>query len=149
MTAPAGVTAHQRARRVAQSSPTNCCISSLLSDADVAEAFDRFWRRPCFMTFLVANAALHRRVDAEHVAHGLAQRLIAVEHDEHALLDIQPALDEVRQHVVATVAFSVEPSRSPSGCLTPSVSMPSATQQRPLSSIPSSISACAVDKRRR
>jgi hypothetical protein len=34
--------------------------------------------------------------------------------------------------VVATVAFSVEPSHSPSGCLTPSVSIPSATtQQRP------------------
>ena len=43
--------------------------------------------------------------------------------------------------MVATVAFSVEPSQSPSGCLTPSVSIPSATtQQRPLSSIPSSIS---------
>ena len=47
------------------------------------------------MTFLVANAALHRRVDAEHVADGLAQRLGAVEHDEHALLDIQAAVHEV------------------------------------------------------
>src|SRR3954451_7492988 len=35
--------------------------------------------------------------------------------------------------VVATVAFSVDPSHSPSGCLTPSVSIPNATtQQRPL-----------------
>jgi len=49
------------------------------------------------MTFLVANAALHRRVDAEHVTHRLAQRLGAVDHDQHALLDIEAALDQVRQ----------------------------------------------------
>ena len=93
------------------------------------------------VALLVADAALDRRVDAEDVADGLAQRLGAVEDDEHALLDVQAALDEVREQRVATVAFSVEPSHSPSGCLTPSVSIPSATtQQRPLSSIPSSIS---------
>ena len=41
-----------------------------------------------------------------------------------------------------TVLFSVEPSHSPSGTLIPSVVIPSATtQQRPFSSIPSSISA--------
>jgi hypothetical protein len=41
-----------------------------------------------------------------------------------------------------TVLFSVEPSQSPSGILTPSVLTPSArTQQRPFSSIPSSINA--------
>ncbi len=49
------------------------------------------------MTFLVADAALHRRVDAEHVADRLAQRLAAVEHDEHALLDVQASLDQVRE----------------------------------------------------
>jgi hypothetical protein len=49
------------------------------------------------MTFLVAHAALHRRVDAEHHADGLAERLGAVEHAEHALLNVQAALDEVRQ----------------------------------------------------
>jgi hypothetical protein len=49
------------------------------------------------MTFLVANAALHRRVGPEHVADGLAQRLGAVEHDQHALPHIEAALDEVRE----------------------------------------------------
>jgi len=38
---------------------------------------------------------LHRRVHAEHVADRLAERLRAVEHAEHALLDIERALDEV------------------------------------------------------
>jgi hypothetical protein len=47
------------------------------------------------MTFLVPMTALHRRVGAEHVPDGLAQRLGAVDHDEHALLDIQAALDQV------------------------------------------------------
>ena len=49
------------------------------------------------VALLVADAALHRRVDAEHVADGLAQRLGAVDDDQHALLDIQAALDEVGQ----------------------------------------------------
>ena len=41
-----------------------------------------------------------------------------------------------------TVLFSVDPSQSPSGTLIPSVVTPSATtQQRPFSSIPSSIKA--------
>src|SRR3954453_14756386 len=93
------------------------------------------------MTFLVAHAALDRGVDAEHVADGLPERLGTVADDQYALLDVKAALDEVASSVVETVAFSVEPSHSPSGCLTPSVSMPNATtQQRPLSSIPSSIS---------
>jgi hypothetical protein len=53
----------------------------------------------------------------------------------------RPHSTRLASRVVATVAFLVEPSQSPSGCLTPSVSIPSATtQQRPLSSIPSSIS---------
>src|SRR4051812_13911297 len=53
----------------------------------------------------------------------------------------RPRSTRLASSVVATVAFSVEPSHSPSGCLTPSVWIPNATtQQRPLSSIPSSIS---------
>jgi hypothetical protein len=36
-------------------------------------------------------------VDAEHVADGLPERLGAVDDDEHALLDIEAALDEVGQ----------------------------------------------------
>ena len=49
------------------------------------------------VSLLVADAALDRRVDAEHVADGLAERLGAVDDDQHALLDIQAALDEVGQ----------------------------------------------------
>src|SRR4051812_32974420 len=55
-----------------------------------------------------------------------------------------PRSTRFASRVVATVAFWVEPSQSPSGCLVPSVSIPSATtQQRPLSSIPSSISTAS------
>jgi hypothetical protein len=46
------------------------------------------------MTFLVPDTALHGD-RAEHVAHGLAQRLAAVEHTEHALLDIEAAIDQI------------------------------------------------------
>ena len=46
------------------------------------------------MTFLVADAALHRH-GPEHVGHGGPERLAAVEHDEHALLAVQAAVDEV------------------------------------------------------
>ena len=44
--------------------------------------------------FLVAHAALHRH-GPEHLGDGGPQRLGSVEHDEHALLDIQPAVHEV------------------------------------------------------
>jgi len=43
----------------------------------------------------VADAPLHRGAHAEHVTDSLVQRLGAVEHAEHALLDIQAALNEV------------------------------------------------------
>jgi hypothetical protein len=46
------------------------------------------------MTFLVPDAALNRH-GTEHVAHRLAQRLAAVQDTEHALLDIQAAVDEI------------------------------------------------------
>jgi hypothetical protein len=49
------------------------------------------------MTFLVAHAALDRRVGAEDVADGLAQRLGAVDDHEHALLDVKAALDQIRE----------------------------------------------------
>src|SRR3954469_23797662 len=96
ITAPAGDMAHHRARLVAQSIPTNCSIKALLSDGNVLEAAPGRGRHR-FMTFLVTDAALHRRMDAEHVPDGLAQRLGAIDDHEHALLDIQAALDEVRE----------------------------------------------------
>ena len=46
---------------------------------------------------------------------------------EHALLDIQAAVDESASSSVVTRLFSVEPSHSPSGIFTPSVVIPSAT----------------------
>ena len=44
---------------------------------------------------IVTNIALDGRVGTEHVTDGLAQRLGAVEDAEHALTDIQAAVDEV------------------------------------------------------
>jgi hypothetical protein len=49
------------------------------------------------VALLVPDAALHRRIGPEDVAHGLPECLGAVDHDEHALLDIQATLDEVRE----------------------------------------------------
>ena len=51
------------------------------------------------MTFLslCRTQPLHRRVDAEDVVDRLAQCLAAVEHDEHALVDVEAAPAEVRQ----------------------------------------------------
>jgi hypothetical protein len=47
------------------------------------------------VALLVADAPLHGRADAKHVTHRLAKCLGAVEHDQHALLDIQAAINEV------------------------------------------------------
>jgi hypothetical protein len=47
------------------------------------------------VAFLAADAALDRGVDAEDVVDGLAQRLGAVEDDQHALVDIEAAAGEV------------------------------------------------------
>jgi hypothetical protein len=47
------------------------------------------------MTFLVTDAALHRRAGTEHVTDRLPERLGAIEHAEHALADVQAAIDEV------------------------------------------------------
>ena len=46
------------------------------------------------VSLLVTDAALHRH-GAEHFVDGRAQRLAAIEDDEHALLDIQAAVHEV------------------------------------------------------
>jgi hypothetical protein len=80
---------------------------------------------------------------AEHVAHRLKQRLGAADDDQHALLSVEAAVDQIHeQRGGGLLAFSVEPSHNPSGCMTPSTSIPSATtQKRSLRSIPSSISA--------
>jgi hypothetical protein len=89
----------------------------------------------------VAHAALNGRVGAEHVADRLAERLGAVEHDEHALPRVEATFDEVgQQHggdggVLGRAvpqpervldAVGVDPQRD--------------DQQRPFRSIPSSIS---------
>jgi hypothetical protein len=53
---------------------------------------------------------------------------------------VKAAFDQIRQQAVATVAFSVDPSQSPSGIFTPSLVTPSATMLvRPFKSMPSSI----------
>jgi len=92
------------------------------------------------MTFLVTRAALHRRVEAEHVAHRLAQCLGAVDDHQHALLDIQAALDQVGAQRGRDGGVLGRAVPQPERVLTLSLSMPSATtQQRPLSSTPSSI----------
>jgi hypothetical protein len=49
-----------------------------------------------FMTFLVPQAALHRHL-TEDRAHSLPERLGAVDHEQHPLLGIEPALDEIGQ----------------------------------------------------
>jgi hypothetical protein len=40
------------------------------------------------VSLLVRRTSLDRGALAEHVAHGGAQRLGAIDHDQHALLDI-------------------------------------------------------------
>jgi hypothetical protein len=77
------------------------------------------------MTFLVPHTALHRRV-AEHVADRLPERLGAVDHEQDPLFGVEARSTRSDSSAVATVAFSVEPSQSPSGSLTPSVVIPSA-----------------------
>jgi hypothetical protein len=49
------------------------------------------------MTFLVADAALYGGAGVEHVTYPLAEGLGAVKHAEHALTDIQAAIDEIGQ----------------------------------------------------
>ena len=46
------------------------------------------------VSLFVADAALHRH-RAEYLGHGGPECLAAVEDDEHALLDVQAAVDEV------------------------------------------------------
>jgi hypothetical protein len=95
------------------------------------------------MTFLVAHAALHRRVDAEHVADGLAHRLGAVDDDQDALLCVQAALDEVGQQRGRDNAVLGRAVPQPKRVLDAVAVDRATTQQRPLSSMPSSISTPA------
>ena len=91
------------------------------------------------VAFFVPQAALHGHV-AEHGADRLAQRFGAVDDEQHPLLGVQAALDQIRQQRGRDGRVSVEPSHSPSGIFTPSVLIPKATIIiRPLSSSPSSI----------
>jgi len=78
----------------------------------------------------MAMAAVHERVLAEDVSDRAPDRLGAVDDDDEQdrLIRIQAAVDErSASSVRASVAFSVLPSQSPSGILTPSVVIPSAT----------------------
>ena len=70
---------------------------------------------------------MHQGVRAEDVADRLAQRLAAVDDEQDRLPGIEAAVDEIGQQRRASVAFSVLPSQSPSGILTPSVLIPKAT----------------------
>jgi hypothetical protein len=49
------------------------------------------------MTFLVTLTAVHERVLAEHILDRLAQRLAAVDHEQHRLLGVQAAVDQIGQ----------------------------------------------------
>ena len=93
------------------------------------------------IAFLVANTPLHGH-GAEDIVDGCSEGLAAVQDDQDALLDVKAPGDEIGEEMDGDGLFSVEPSQSPSGIFTPSVLTPKATtQQRPFSSIPSSISA--------
>ena len=99
------------------------------------------------MTFHVPNlvqlVALDDRV-IEHVDDCLAQRLGAVEADQHRTGDIQAPLTQIHQQVVTNVAVSVEPSTNASGCLSPLMSMPSATMQHDSAKCTPSIISASV-----
>jgi len=49
------------------------------------------------VALLVADAALHRRAFAEHVPDRLPQCFRAVDHEQHSLLRVEAALDQIRQ----------------------------------------------------
>lgn len=73
------------------------------------------------VAFLVTDTPMHRGVNAQHVPDGLAQRLAAVQHAQHALLDVQTAADEVGQQrgrdgrvLAATLPQPERTSRPPS-----------------------------------
>jgi len=80
---------------------------------------------------LVELAALDDGL-VEHVQHRAAQRLGPVQHRQDRAGDIQAALPHRRStsRPVASVVFSVDPSTSASGCLVPSMPIPSATTQQ-------------------
>jgi hypothetical protein len=45
----------------------------------------------------VLYAALHRHLVAEHLTDRFAQRLRAVDHEQHSLLDVEPTVDQIGQ----------------------------------------------------
>jgi hypothetical protein len=93
------------------------------------------------ISFLVAKAPMHRHI-AEHLAHRGPQRLAAVEHHEHALLDVHAAIDEVGQQRDGdrlVLGRAVPQAQCDLDRVGRDPQRP--TQQRPLSSIPSSINA--------
>jgi hypothetical protein len=88
----------------------------------------------------VADAALHHGGLAEDGADRLPQRLGAVDDEEDALLGIQAAVDEIAEQCGGDRRVLGRALPQPSGILTPSVVMPSATTLvRPLRSMPSII----------
>ena len=83
---------------------------------------------PAYVAGLVDLAALHQRPRAGDVAHGLPERLRAVQYVQLLLARAAgPRSTRSASSAVATVAFSVDPSRSDSGTFVPSVVIPSAT----------------------
>src|SRR6266498_3791164 len=101
------------------------------------------------VALLVPQTALHGRL-AEDVADRLAQRLGAVDHEQDPCSGSRPRSTKSLKSAVATVAFSLPPSQSPSGILTPSVVIPrQTTLMRPCSSIPSIIIAASLTSSRR
>ena len=47
---------------------------------------------------LVKSATLHHGLDTEDRVHGLAQRFGTIEHDEQAVLETQPTIDQISEH---------------------------------------------------
>src|SRR5271154_818341 len=93
------------------------------------------------VAFLVADAALHR--DRAKTSSTAARSAFDPSRTTRTPCSTsRPLATRSARRRAVTVLFSVEPSHNPSGSFTPSVLTPSATtQQRPFSSIPSTINA--------
>lgn len=84
------------------------------------------------VSLLVADAPLDRGALPEQGSDSGPERLAAVDHDQHALLDIEHALGEVGQKGGSDRLILGRASHKPGGIFTPSGVIPSATtQQRP------------------
>jgi hypothetical protein len=94
---------------------------------------------PDHVSLFVTHTALDWDL-AEHGSHGLPERLDPSITNSIPCSGSRPRSTRADSSAVATVAFSVEPSHSPSGIFTPSVVIPSATIIiRSFSSLPSII----------